>query len=90
MREVGSPRQHDLGALHFGTREDLWLAVGTASLGPSGKKDPGWCRGTLPRGFSTQTVSLVLSWGTGTVLLFLGFFRSEPGPVCSVLAAHLA
>lgn len=22
--------------------------VGTASLGPSGKKDPGWCRGTLP------------------------------------------
>lgn len=46
--EGGGPRQHDMGALHFGTRRDLWLAVGTVSWGPSGKKDPGWCRGTLP------------------------------------------
>lgn len=46
-----------MGALHFGMRRNLWLAVGTASLGPSGKKDPGWCMGTLP-GASLQTVSL--------------------------------
>lgn len=45
-----------MGALHYGLRT-VWLAVGTASLGPSGKKDPGWCRGTLP-GASLQTVSL--------------------------------
>lgn len=46
-----------MGALHFGLRRTVWLAVGTASLGPSGKKDPGWCGGTLP-GASLQTVSL--------------------------------